>query len=349
MIKANYTKRILNFNTPGGTSRGVLYTKPSWFLQLFDDNNPFVKGVGEVSIIPGLSIEDESIIENILNDICVNTTKYLYNWAELLKPYPAIKFGYETALIDLQNEGIYKLFPSDFTRGKQGIIINGLIWMGNKEEMLKRIKEKLDQGFSCLKLKVGAINFSDEIELLQSIRKHFLISDLELRVDANGAFAVDAALEKLKQLSDFEIHSIEQPIKQGQWEAMRDLCLKSPVPIALDEELIGVNEVTEQQKMLKTIQPQYVIFKPSLIGGLAATKNWSNLAEKLGIGWWVTSALEANIGLNAIAQWTYLNGSPMPQGLGTGTVFTNNISSPLTIKGEKLWYSPKNDWGSIGE
>lgn len=349
MIRATFTKRILNFNSPGGTSRGILYNKRSWFLQLFDDHCPDVNGTGEISIIPNLSIENDLIIEDVLADLCANTAKYQTNWAELLRPYPAIKFGFETALIDLQNGGKNVLFPSDFTQGKQGIVINGLIWMGNKEEMLKRIKEKLDSGFSCLKLKVGAINFDDEIELLRNIRKHFSPNELELRVDANGAFSYESALAKLNRLAEFTIHSIEQPIKQGQWEAMSNLCKNTPIPIALDEELIGINKETEQLKMLKLIQPQYVIFKPSLIGGLHVTKKWSELANTLKIGWWVTSALEANIGLNAIAQWTYKNGSDMPQGLGTGTVFSNNIASPLTIKGEKIWYDTGKQWDSINE
>jgi O-succinylbenzoate synthase len=278
-----------------------------------------------------------------LNEVVIQPENYLQN-RELLKGFPSLRFGLETAWLDLKNGGKRILFPSEFTTGNQGIKINGLIWMANKHLMLQRIQDKMEQGFSCIKIKVGAINFNEELELLKFIRQRFDADSLEIRVDANGAFTPDNALNKLEQLSKFGIHSIEQPIKKGQWESMHQLCLKTPIPIALDEELINIEDKTQRIQLLEQIKPQYIIIKPSLIGGLHDAKEWSQMAEDRNIGWWLTSALEGNIGLNALAQWTFVNGSAMPQGLGTGQVYTNNISSPLEIRGEKLWHNPEKSW-----
>lgn len=344
MLQAAFSKHIFKFNFPGGTSRGVLTEKPSWFIKVWDDIAPEITGIGEVSIIPGLSPDEEPEIEKQLVELKNNPLGFISNKDELLKNMPAFRFGLEAALLDMESGGKRILYPTPFTNGEQGITINGLVWMGSKHEMLGRIKEKVDAGFSCIKVKIGAINFEDELELLSFIRKTFNVTDLELRVDANGAFSAEEALLNLDKLSQFNIHSIEQPIKQGQWNEMAKLCASTPLPIALDEELIGIKEEKEKKRLLEAIHPQYIILKPSLIGGLAETQKWAQLAINNDIGWWVTSALEGNIGLNAIAQWTAKFGSNMPQGLGTGQVFSNNTDSPLEIRGQKLWYSKGKDW-----
>ena len=248
------------------------------------------------------------------------------------------------AFQSLRSEDPFLLFPSNFTSGDDSISINGLVWMGSKEYMKEQISEKIASGFNCIKLKIGAIDFQAELELLKYIRSQFSSEEIELRVDANGAFAVEEALVKLEQLNQFDIHSIEQPIKQGNWQAMAKLCQQTPIPIALDEELIGISDVSKKRELLQRVQPQYIIFKPSLIGGFRGTKEWLDLAEDLNIGWWITSALESNIGLNAISQWTYLQNSTMPQGLGTGGLYTNNFESPLEVKNGNIQYNPKLNW-----
>jgi len=345
MLKAKYIFRNLIFNFQGGTSRGVLTQKPSFYLFVWHDENPDIIGTGEISLIPKLSPETTEQAELLLQEFIENPEYFIKN--RNLSNSPAVKFGIETALTDLNKGGEKILYPSDFTNGKKGIKINGLIWMGDKQLMLNRIKEKVSQGFTCIKLKIGAINFNDEIDLLKYIRKTFSPDDVEIRVDANGAFTPETALLKLNTLSKLNIHSIEQPIKQGQWKHMEYICRNTPLPIALDEELIGISDTKQRIELLKTIKPQYIILKPSLTGGLQDTKEWSNLAEQNNIGRWVTSALESNIGLNAIAQWTFINGSDMPQGLGTGQVFKNNINSPLKIKGEELWFNNTSKWENI--
>lgn len=343
MLKASFHKHNLIFKTPGGTSRGVLKTKDSWFIKIFEENNPEFFGLGEASIIRKLSIDDRPDFEEKLK-WCIQNIESYHNWDKNeLKEFPSIKFAIETAFIDLDKGGRRILFDSDFTTEKTGIPINGLVWMGSKKFMLKQIAEKIDKGFKCIKLKIGAINFEDELNLLKLIRNDFAINDLELRVDANGAFSVDEAEEKLKRLSEYGIHSIEQPIKQKQWQTMAELCSKTPIPIALDEELIGLRP-EEIPLMLDTISPQYIILKPSLLGGFTASEKFVAEAEKRDIGWWVTSALETNIGLNAIAQWTFTLNNSMPQGLGTGQLFTNNIESPLYLNGDYLYFNKSNKW-----
>jgi o-succinylbenzoate synthase len=344
-MKAGYIFRNMIFNFPGGTSRGVLTEKPSFFIFVWHNNASHITGTGEISLIPKLSPESIGQVKLLLEEFIENPESFIKN--KDLSHFPAVKFSIETALLDLKNGGNKILYPSDFTNGQKGIKINGLIWMGNKELMLKRIKEKVSQGYTCIKLKIGAINFADEIDLLKYIRKTFSPDDVELRVDANGAFLPDSALLKLNELAKLKVHSIEQPIKQGQWEEMSKLCAQTPIPIALDEELIGISNTQQREELISTIKPQYIILKPSLIGGLNDAAEWSQLAEQHNTRWWVTSALESNIGLNAIAQWTFVNGSGLPQGLGTGQIFTNNIASPLTIKGEELWYNKKKKWERI--
>lgn len=341
MIKANYKKYILNFKNPSGTSRGVLKTKETWFIVLQGKGKI---GIGETGLFRGLSIDDVSNYEEKLIWVCKNINLGLDFLLKELCEFPSIQFGLEQAFLSLKSKNKFELFPSEFTKGKEAIDINGLIWMGDKNFMKAQIKEKLKSGFSCIKMKIGAINFDAEIELLKSIRKEFSSKEITLRVDANGAFNPENALEKLKILSALEIHSIEQPIKQGQVNEMAELCLKTPLPIALDEELIGVFSSEEKKKLIQTINPQYIILKPSLVGGFAGTKEWVKLAEENNADWWITSALESNIGLNAIAQFTFTLQSKLPQGLGTGGLFTNNFESPLEVKNGTLQYNPTLKW-----
>ncbi|WP_304036484.1 o-succinylbenzoate synthase [Mesonia mobilis] len=340
-MKASYKKYTLNFKRPSGTSRGVLTTKETWFLILEEENN---FGIGECGILRTLSIDDRPDYEEKLKWTCQNIHLPKDELLAELVEFPSIQFGVEMALLSLQSQDPFQLFPSAFTNGEKGIPINGLIWMGEEAFMHEQIQQKLEQGFSCIKLKIGAIDFDKEIALLQSIRKKYSASEIELRVDANGAFKPHEALQKLQRLSELDLHSIEQPIKQGQFSEMAKLCAKTPLPIALDEELIGVFSVTKKEELLQTIQPQYIILKPSLIGGFKGTQEWIDLAEKQNIGWWITSALESNIGLNAISQFTFMQDSNMPQGLGTGSLYTNNIKSPLVVKGEYITYAPKKTW-----
>ena len=339
-MKAYYTDINLRFKFPAGTSRGVLLHKPSSFLVLEQDG---VVGIGECSTIPDLSIDNMAGYAATLDEVCSTINKGLGLQTLDLSGFPSIAFGLETALLDVKAKGTKQLFPSDFTSGKVGIPINGLVWMGEKAFMQAQIREKIAAGYHCIKLKVGAIDFETELELLAAIRKQFAVSDMEIRVDANGAFAPSEALEKLKRLSEFGIHSIEQPIRQGQWEAMAEICKQSPIPVVLDEELIGIDP-PNKLRILEEIKPAYIILKPSLIGGFGISEEWIEFAKKLGIGWWITSALESNIGLNAIAQWTYTLGSALPQGLGTGQLYHNNIPSPLEIENAKLYYRNENMW-----
>ncbi len=341
-VKAYYKKYILNFKMPSGTSRGVLKTKETWFIVLQQDEK---LGIGETGLFRGLSIDDVENYEEKLAWACNNINLGLEKLLLELIAFPSIQFGLEQAFLSLESKTAFQLYPSKFSENKDVININGLIWMGEKSFMKQQIKDKLAQGFSCIKMKIGAINFQDELKLLKSIRNEFSRDEIELRVDANGAFSTKDALEKLEQLADLDLHSIEQPIKQGQFKEMALLCEKTPLPIALDEELIGIFSLDEKRKIIETIKPQYIILKPSLIGGFSGSKEWINLANENKIGWWVTSALESNIGLNAIAQFTYTLQNKLPQGLGTGSLFTNNIESPLTVKNGNLQYDVSKKWG----
>ncbi|UAM99320.1 o-succinylbenzoate synthase [Polaribacter litorisediminis] len=341
MIQANYKKYILNFKNPSGTSRGVLRTKETWFI-ILQANDKI--GIGETGLFRGLSIDDVPNYEETLTWVCEHINFGLDFLLKELREFPSIQFGLEQAFLSLKSKDKFKLFPSEFTKGTAAININGLIWMGDKQFMKAQIKEKLKSGFSCIKMKIGAIDFDTELELLKAIRNEFSSQEITLRVDANGAFNPKNALEKLQRLSALEIHSIEQPIQQGQPQEMAELCLKTPLPIALDEELIGVFLSEEKKKIIQTIAPQYIILKPSLVGGVAGTKEWINFAEENNTDWWITSALESNIGLNAIAQFTHTLQNKLPQGLGTGELFTNNIKSPLKVKNGTLQYNPTSNW-----
>ena len=340
-MQASYKKYILNFKTPGGTSRGVLHTKETYFLIIEEDGK---KGIGECGLFRGLSVDDRLDYEEKLQFVCKNIAKGKEWLLKQVYDLPSIQFGVEQAFLSLESSNSFELFPSDFIKEKDAISINGLIWMGSEAFMKEQIVEKINAGFTTVKLKIGAIDFQTELSLLKFIRKEFSENDIELRVDANGAFSTDKALEKLKKLSEFNLHSIEQPIKQGQWQEMAELCSKSPLPIALDEELIGVFNYLKKEELIKIIKPQYIILKPSLIGGFYGSKEWIKIAKTHNVGWWITSALESNIGLNAIAQFTYSLNTTMPQGLGTGSLFTNNFESPLFVDKGQLHYNPKINW-----
>lgn len=334
---------MLEFKRPSGTSRGVMTEKETWFIVLEKDGK---KGIGECGILRGLSADDRDDYEEKLKWACENIHLGETSLWESLLEFPSIQFGIEMAFLSLKSENPYLLFPSDFTNTTKSITINGLVWMGEASFMKQQIEEKLADGFNCIKLKIGAIDFQKELELLQFIRSHFSAEQIEIRVDANGAFTLNEALDKLKQLNQFQLHSIEQPIKKGNIKAMKDLCETTPFPIALDEELIGVFSFEEKEKLLQEIKPQYIILKPSFVGGFRGTQEWITLADKYNIGWWITSALESNIGLNAIAQWTFLQNSKMPQGLGTGALYNNNIDCPLEVSNGQLWYNKAKNWDS---
>lgn len=350
-MKITFKKHILNFSFPAGTSRGSLNEKTSYIIYI--ENNK-TSGYGEISLIPKLSPDINPSLEDTIKQLChtLSETEIPKGFSELNtlldthipNTLPAVRFGFETAFLDLMNGGNRTIFKTKFSEGKEGIDINGLIWMGDESFMLKQIDEKINKGFSCIKMKIGAIDYIKELAILQTIRKEYSKQKLTLRVDSNGAFNQEQAKEVLNDLAQLDIHSIEQPIKAGNISDMAELCSNTPTPIALDEELIGINNKTEKKQLLKHIKPQYIILKPSLLGGLQKTSEWIEIAHELDIKWWITSALEGNIGLNAIAQYTSNIGYTGHQGLGTGQLFTNNITSPLEIEGEKLWYNNSSKW-----
>ena len=341
MKKATFHQYLLQFKQPSGTSRGVLKTKETFFIVLTNGDK---RGIGECGLFRGLSIDDRPDYEEKLTWVCNNINEGLENLLSELIEFPSIQFGLEQAFLSLKSQDAFSLYPSSFTKGQAPIAINGLVWMGDKAFMKTQIQQKIEDGFSCIKMKIGAINFEEEINLLKYIRSEFSSKDIELRVDANGAFTPEEALGKLETLSKLKLHSIEQPIKQGQLNEMARLCKETPLPIALDEELIGVFSVKEKKALLQQIQPQYIILKPSLVGGIKGSETWIGMAEQHSIGWWITSALESNIGLNAIAQFTHTLQNKMPQGLGTGGLFTNNITSPLEVKNGSLHYNTAKYW-----
>ena len=338
--KIDIEPRTFHFKQPAGTSRGVYTTRQSWFLTVTDTERPGVSGVGECAPLPDLSCDARPDYERTLRSLCGMVETMGRVPADMLRPYPSMLFGLETALLDLHNGGKGTLFDTPFTRGEEGITINGLVWMGTYEEMLARLEEKLQAGFHCVKLKIGAMDFFKELDLIKRIRQVYSKEQIELRVDANGGFTPENAMSRLEALAQYDIHSIEQPIRQHQWPKMAALCRESPLPIALDEELIGVNVRSMKQALLDTIHPQYIVLKPSLHGGIYGCREWIQMASERGIGSWITSALESNVGLSAIAHFcakTYGPGVSMPQGLGTGQLFTDNIPMPLEIKGEKIF------------
>lgn len=372
MYKIEISERTLHFKQPAGTSRGVYTTRHSYYLTLTSDELPGVEGVGECATLPDLSCDAKPEYEMTLRQVCQMVEQMGRIPYDMIRAYPSITFGLETAFASFFDaakkfleivptegassssemlkqkgvsvpagmENLTELFDSPFGRGEEGITINGLVWMGTYEEMLARLEEKLQAGFHCVKLKIGAIDFFKELDLIKRIRDVYTKEQVELRVDANGGFLPENAMSQLEALAKYDIHSIEQPIKQHQWPKMAQLCRETPLPIALDEELIGVNVRSMKQALLDMVCPQYIILKPSLHGGIYGCNEWIELANQRGIGSWITSALESNIGLNAIAHYAakvYGSNVKMPQGLGTGQLFTDNIPMPLEIRGDKLF------------
>lgn len=345
MLNASFSRYTLNFIEPGGTSRGVLHTKDTYFIRIQDEDQPDKVGLGECALFRGLSVEDTPDYEKVLADCCWNFDKYEPDFRERFRNYPSILMGIETALADLLNGGKMQPFKSDFTEQKGEIQINGLVWMGTKDIMQERLENKLRNGFRCVKLKIGAINLDDELDLIRSVRERYSADDVTIRVDANGGFTPEEAPAVLEKLAKLGVHSIEQPIKAGQIEDLTKLCANTPIPIALDEELIPILGKEEREQFVREVKPQFLVLKPSLHGGFSGAQEWIDAAEANNIGWWITSALESNIGLNAIAQWTYLKNNPLPQGLGTGGVFSNNTLPQLELVGDRLRYAPKQpEW-----
>lgn len=337
-MKINISERIFHFRQPAGTSRGVYTERKSWMIELTDGQRT---GIGECAPLPGLSCDYIPEYEKTLRALCDKFEHEGKIDYDVMRPYPSMLFGLETALLSMQSDNGL-LFDNAFSRGEQGIPINGLVWMGSYEEMMQRIEEKLSQGFRCIKLKIGAIDFDKELDMVRSIRERYSSKELQIRLDANGGFSYDEALYKMELLSQYAVHSIEQPIKAKQWAFMADLCRESPLPIALDEELIGVNMPEMKRHILNIIKPAHIVLKPSLHGGMHGYREWISIAREMGIGSWITSALESNIGLNAIAQFTadvYGDNITMAQGLGTGQLFTDNIDMPLEIRDNALWIS----------
>ncbi len=340
-MTATYFQYLLHFKQPSGTSRGVLIDKETWFI-LLEENGK--KGIGECGILRGLSVDDRPDYEEKLKWACDNIHLGEQKLWENLIEFPSIQFGIEMAFLSLKSENPFVLFPSKFTAGEKSILINGLVWMGDEVFMKQQIEEKIAQGFTCIKLKIGAIDFDKELGLLRFIRQNFDEKTIEIRVDANGAFNENEALYKINQISGFKLHSIEQPIQKNHTDTMSVLCKNTNLPIALDEELLGVFASAEKEQLLQKIRPQYIILKPSFIGGFRGTLEWISIAKKMNIGWWITSALESNVGLNAIAQFTFLQNNVMPQGLGTGSLYTNNFDCPLEVSNGQLWYRNELNW-----
>lgn len=336
-MRLEFAPYLLHFKEPGGTSRGVMTEKPTFLIKVYDENDPSRFGIGEAAVFPGLSPEADGNYVWKLTELMANVA--IGNATDLSR-HSSIQFGLEQALLDYSGgcRGVY--YPSAFTNCEEQIVINGLVWMGDFDRMIERIEEKLKEGFRCIKLKIGAIDWRKEMEMIEFIRRRFSEDSLVIRVDANGGFSMDNSLSRLKCLADLGVHSIEQPIKSGNPDLMAFLCQVSPVPIALDEELIGKYTTEERAEMLDVIKPDYIILKPALCGGFSGGEEWISLAEERGIGWWVTSALESNVGLSAIAQWTAYIGASGPQGLGTGGVFTDNFKTPVTLNGDRLKFNP---------
>lgn len=338
MYRINIKEQTFHFKQPAGTSRGVYTERKSWMIELTDGKRT---GIGECAPLPGLSCDYILEYEKTLRALCDKFEQEGTIDYEVMRPYPSMLFGLETALLSMRTDNGL-LFDNAFSRGEQGIPINGLVWMGTYDEMMMRIEEKIAQGYKCIKLKIGAIDFEKELDMVRSIRERFSSKELQIRLDANGGFSYDEALYKLELLSQYAIHSIEQPIKPKQWAFLAELCRESPLPIALDEELIGINMPEMKRHILNIIKPAHIVLKPSLHGGMNGCREWVSIAREMGIGSWITSALESNVGLNAIAQFTadvYGDNITMPQGLGTGQLFTDNIDMPLEIRDNALWTS----------
>ncbi len=344
MFKAYFKEKTFYFSFPAYTSRGILTQKKSWFLFLEQEN---LQGIGEISPISGLSSDPINLINQTLTQFCKFVNEGNDPTRFDLQAFPSIKFGLECALRQVEQKQAHLLYPSEFTEGKSGIAINGLIWSGSSQYIIEQVNQKMNAGFPCIKMKIGALPFDEEITILKEIRS--IYPCVEIRLDANGAFSANEALKKIETLAHFDIHSIEQPIAPKQIDHMAFLCSRSPIPIALDEELIGITKAEEKIKLLETIRPTYIILKPTLLGGFFQSEEWIKIADKIPIGWWITSSLESNIGLNALAQWTYHLAPNKVHGLGTGKIYNNNITSPLYIEKGRLFYQPNKSFAPIIE
>lgn len=347
MIRATFKKYVLNFRIPGGTSRGVMTQRTSWFIIIEYTDHAGVKGIGECPPLPGLSLDNLDEIEKTLHWVCDNIQEENLLSSPVLDSYPSVRFGLECALMDFKNKGTRSFWSNSFTEGSYGIPINGLIWMSSPEDMLEQIQRKINSGFHCIKLKIGALAIDIELGLIELIRRQYGW-DIEIRVDANGSFSMKNVKPVLEKLANLKVHSIEQPIPYGQLENMRNLCRETPIPIALDEDIIRWDKIASKEELILSVQPPYLVLKPGLIGGFSQTQEWITIAEKHHIKWWLTSALESNIGLNAIAQFTGNRITDFHQGLGTGQVFTNNFDSPLSVEDGKLFYHPSKPWNLSG-
>jgi len=344
MIKARWIERTLNPRFELGTSKGPIHARTVWYLIAWNEEAPELKGIGEAALFPGHSKEFPADVKLKLTELCERTDNWAQRTMTDLVDVPSVRFAVEQCLRDLEAGGTKTLFPSEFTLGRMSIPINGLVWMGDKSTMKQRIREQIEGGCTTVKMKIGAIGIDDELALLKEVRQEFSASDITLRVDANGAFTAQQAPELLKRLADLEVHSIEQPVPPGLYEVMEELCATTPIPIALDEDLIGLNTRDAKLDLLDNVKPQWIVIKPSLVGGWGATNEWIELAQARGIGWWITSALESSIGLNAVAQFTATLALSTVQGLGTGNVYTNNIPSPLLAEKGSLRYRPEEAW-----
>ena len=344
MIKARWIERTLNPRFELGTSKGPIHARTVWYLIAWDEEAPELKGIGEAALFPGHSKEFPADVKLKLTELCERTDNWAQRMITDLVDVPSVRFAVEQCLRDLDAGGTKTLFPSEFTLGRSGIPINGLVWMGDKSTMKQRIREQIEGGCSTVKMKIGAIGLDDELALLKGVRQEYNASDITLRVDANGAFNAQQAPDVLKRLAELEVHSIEQPVPPGLFEVMEELCATTPVPIALDEDLIGLNTRDAKVDLLDNVKPHWIVIKPSLVGGWGATHEWIELAKARGIGWWITSALESSIGLNAVAQFTATLNVSIAQGLGTGKVYTNNIPSPLLAEKGLLRYRPEEAW-----
>ena len=351
-LHVTYFKKVFQFNFKARTSRGVMKDKTSWFLSLEDDQAPGSAGIGECGPLPGLSPDDKPDFEEVLSGVIRQVNRSAIHVKDeagvlgMIPPeYPSIIFGFETAFLDLVNGGKRVIFTNGFLQGDP-IDINGLIWMGDMDFMMDQINKKIAAGFSSLKIKVGGLDFERECDILNYIRKRYFRKEITIRLDANGAFKVDDVLYKLEELARYGIHSIEQPVKPGH-EEMEELCRKSPIPVAFDEELIGKTSPEEKKDLLEKLKPRFIVLKPTLHGGFRGCEQWIAIAESQRIGWWITSALESSVGLNAICQFTANYKPSIPQGLGTGAIYANNIASPLTVSGGRITSDPNLEWGPI--
>ncbi len=344
MIAARWIEHTLTPRFELGTSKGAIHARKVWYLIAWDTDRPQIRGIGEAALFPGHSREFPADVRTKLLELCANTTDWDQRLRTDLVAVPSVRFAVEQCLRDLAVSGTKELFPSPFTLGRQAIPINGLVWMGDKATMKQRIREQIEKGFTTVKMKIGAIGIDDELDLLRAVRQEYGPGDITLRVDANGAFGAREAMPVLERLAALQVHSIEQPVAPGLYEVMAELCERSPVPIALDEDLIGQNHADAKRDLLDNVRPRFIVIKPSLVGGWAATQEWIDLAKARNIGWWITSALESSIGLNAIAQWTATLDVDLAQGLGTGSVYGDNIPSPLLAERGELRYRPEVSW-----